>query len=119
MAQSTASRPVSPVAMWVRTSQEPSPRFASMFATAHWEPKASATSEMSSGRSTAGDVRHTLSAPALSAARASSSVRIPPPMTRGTKTSEAVAAATSRIVLRPSVDAAMSRKTISSMPSAS
>ena len=74
---------------------------------------------MSSGRSTAGEVRQTLSAPAFSAARASSRVRMPPPMTSGTKTLDAVAAATSSTVLRPSVEAATSRKTTSSIPSAS
>ena len=106
--------------MRVRTSQLPdSMRAASRLATVHWAPNAAATSPMSSGRSPAGEVRQTLSAPALSAARASSSVRMPPPITSGMKTDAAVRSATSSTVLRPSVDAVMSRKTSSSAPFAS
>jgi hypothetical protein len=59
----------------------------------------------------------TLSAPARSSRRASSTLRTPPPIVKGMKTCSAVRRATSTIVSRASDDAVMSRKMISSAPS--
>ena len=65
---------------------------ASMATTTHWEPNSVAISETSSGRSTAAEFTDTLSAPARSSRRASSTVRMPPPMVKGMNTSSAVRA---------------------------
>ena len=59
----------------------------------------------------------TLSAPASSTACASATLRIPPPIVNGMKTSSAVRRASSTIVSRSSDVAVMSRKTSSSAPS--
>src|SRR3954469_24045467 len=90
-----------------------------MASTTHWLPKTSASSPISSGRATAAELIETLSAPASSTACASCALRIPPPIVNGMKTSFAVRRARSTIVSRFSCEAVMSRKTISSPPSAS
>ena len=90
-----------------------------MATTTHWAPNSSASSATRSGRSTAAVLTQTLSAPARSSARASSTERMPPPMVKGMNTSSAVRRATSTMVSRASLDAVMSRKTSSSAPSAS
>ena len=74
---------------------------------------------MSSGRWNAAVFTLTLSAPARSMVRASSTLRIPPPTVNGMNTCSAVRRTTSIIVSRPSDDAVMSRKTNSSAPSTS
>src|SRR5690606_32902133 len=71
------------------------------------------------GRSTAAVLTDTFSAPARSRRRASSTVRTPPPTVNGMNTFSATRRATSTMVSRASDDAVMSRKTISSAPSAS
>ena len=58
----------------------------------------------------------TLSAPAASSARTSSSLRTPPPTVSGTNVASAVRATTSSSVPRPSCDAVMSSSAISSAP---
>ena len=73
----------------------------------------------SSGSSTAAVLTATLSAPARSNRRASSTERTPPPTVNGMNTCSAVRRATSTIVSRASDDAVMSRNTTSSAPSAS
>src|SRR3954452_4507626 len=90
-----------------------------MASTAHWLPNTSASSPISSGRATAAEFTDTLSEPASSTACASCALRIPPPIVNGMKTSFAVRRARSTIVSRFSCEAVMSRKTISSPPSAS
>jgi hypothetical protein len=85
----------------------------------HWEPKRSDVSRISPGSAIAAVFRETLSAPALSIAPMSSAERRPPPTVRGMKQRSAVAATTSRMILLPSLEAVMSRKTSSSAPCAS
>jgi hypothetical protein len=82
----------------------------------HWLPKARAPSEMISGRASAAEFRLILSAPARNSVRMSSVVRTPPPTVSGMKHRSAVRSITSRIDLRPSDDAVMSKKTSSSAP---
>ena len=94
-------------------------RFASIATTTHCEPNTSASSPISSGRASAAELTETLSAPASRTACASATVRIPPPIVNGMKTSDAVRRARSTIVSRRSCEALMSRKTSSSAPSAS
>src|SRR5438105_9610800 len=83
----------------------------------HCEPNARAPSVISSGRCTAAVWIETLSAPARSSLRISSTSRIPPPTVRGMKTSCAVRSTSSTSVARPSGVASMSRKVSSSAPS--
>ena len=90
-----------------------------MATTTHWAPNSSAISEMTSGRSTAAVLTPTLSAPARSMRRASSTERMPPPTVNGMNTSSAVWRTISMVVSRASDDAVMSRNTSSSAPSAS
>ncbi len=85
----------------------------------HWAPKRSLPREISSGSRTAAEFSETLSAPAASTCRMSSSERRPPPIVKGMKTSSAVRRASSTIVPRSSWLAVMSRKTSSSAPSRS
>src|SRR6188768_812942 len=82
-------------------------------------PNRSAASFTNCGRSTAAVLMLTLSAPALSRLRISSSVRMPPPTVTGMKTLAAVRSTTSMIVFRFSCEAVMSRKQSSSAPSRS
>ncbi len=58
-----------------------------MATTTHCDPKTSASSPISSGRSSAAEFTETLSAPASSTACASATVRMPPPIVNGMKTS--------------------------------
>ena len=71
---------------------------------------------MKSGSFTAEELMETLSAPALSRLRKSSILRTPPPTVRGMNTCSAVACTISRMMLRASWLAVMSRKTSSSAP---
>ena len=82
----------------------------------HCAPKAAEPSAMMSGRASAAELRLILSAPARSSVRMSSVVRTPPPTVSGMKQQSAVRSITSRIELRPSDDAVMSKKTSSSAP---
>ena len=90
-----------------------------MATTTHWAPNSSDNSLTTCGRETAAVFTETLSAPARSSRRASSTVRTPPPTVKGMKTCSAVRVATSTIVSRADEDAVMSRNTTSSAPSAS
>ena len=85
----------------------------------HWLPTRLAASLTSFGFLTAAVLIETLSAPAWSMRRTSSTTEIPPPTVSGMKTCSAVRDSTSRISLRFSWDAVMSRKTSSSAPWAS
>ena len=86
--------------------------------TTHWRPNLAAQRESRSGSRTAAVLTATLSAPARSTSRISTGVRTPPPTVMGTNTRRAVRSTTSRIVPLPSGAAVMSRKQISSAPSA-
>ena len=90
-----------------------------MATTTHWAPNSSAISRTRSGRSTAAVLSATLSAPARSSSRASSTERTPPPTVKGMNTCSAVRETTSTMVRRWSDEAVMSRKTSSSAPWAS
>ena len=90
-----------------------------MATTMHWAPKRCEPREISPGSRTAAELSETLSAPAASTSRMSSSERSPPPMVKGMNTSSAVRRASSTIVPRPSWLAVMSRNTSSSAPSRS
>ncbi len=70
----------------------------------------------SMGSCTAAVLMPALSAPAKSSARTSSTLRTPPPTVSGRNTRSAVMRTTSIMVLRPSEEAVMSRKQISSAP---
>jgi len=123
-AHSTASSPVGVRPPCVNTSQphagsSAARRRASIATTTHCDPKRSAASRTEPGRATAAVLIDTLSAPALSSARTSSTVRTPPPTVSGMKTRSAVRATTSRMIGRSSCEAVMSRKVSSSAPSAS
>ena len=83
----------------------------------HWLPKRVAPAVTSSGVRTAGELIDTLSAPASSSSRISSTVRMPPPTVNGMKTLSAMRRTTSRMMSRRSWLAVMSRKTSSSAPS--
>src|SRR5690554_3594981 len=120
-AHSTASRPVALRPPWVKISQRGSSPsaltcLASMATTMHWLPKRSAASRTNSGLNTAAVLIETLSAPALSSFRMSSTVRTPPPTVSGMKTSAAIRSTVSYVVSRLSWLAVMSRKVISSAP---
>ncbi len=69
-----------------------------------------------SGRRTAAVFTLTFSAPAIKMRLASTMLRIPPPTVYGIKTRCAVRKTTSAIVARLSLDAVISRNTISSAP---
>ena len=90
-----------------------------MATTQHCAPNSAAISEISSGRSTAAVLSETLSAPTRRSRRASSTLRMPPPIVNGMKTCSATRLATSTIVSRALDDAVMSRNTSSSAPIAS
>ncbi len=89
-----------------------------MATTTHWVPYSRASSATTAGRATAAVLTPTFSAPARRSRRPSSTERTPPPTVRGMKTCSAVRRTTSTIVARSSDEAVMSRKTISSAPSA-
>ena len=90
-----------------------------MATTTHWAPNSAASSATSSGRSTAAVFTDTLSAPARSSRRASSTDRTPAAHGEGDEDLSAVRRATSTMVSRASDEAVMSRNTSSSAPSAS
>ena len=91
VAQAMASMPVGVRPPWRYTSKPPpGRRLASMAQTTHWAPNSVAMSAISSGRSTAAVFTLTLSAPARSIRRASSTVRMPPPTVNGMNTCSAV-----------------------------
>src|SRR6185437_6941627 len=120
LAQSTASSPVPRRPPWVKTPHWPAAvAFASIATTMHWLPNFSAASRTKSGRATAAVLIDTLSAPASSNLRMSSTVRTPPPTVSGMKHCSAVRLTTSYSVSRPSWLAVMSRKHNSSAPSLS
>ena len=77
-------------------------------------PIISAASSTSSGFETAAVMMETLSAPAFSRSRMSWRERTPPPTQRGMKTDSAVRATTSKMILRSSWLAVISRNVISS-----
>ncbi len=121
-ANSTASMPVAWRPPWVKISNPlgvATPDFASIATTMHWEPNFSAARATKSGSLTAAVLIETLSAPASSRLRMSSSVRTPPPTVSGMKHCSAVRRTTSRMVSRFSWLAVMSRKQSSSAPAAS
>src|SRR4029079_6528095 len=94
LAHSTASSPVGLRPPWVNTSHEPPFFFASMATTMAWLPTISEASRTSSGFCTAEVLIDTLSAPALSRRRTSSTLRTPPPTVSGMKTRLATASMT-------------------------
>ena len=117
IAHDTASRPVGLRPPCDHTSQPMLARRASMATTTHCAPNSSASSLTSGLRATAAVFTATLSAPALSILRPSSTERTPPPTVKGMNTSSAVRLTTSTIVSRASDEAVMSRNTTSSAPS--
>src|SRR5579884_2127228 len=120
-AQRTASSPVPVRPPCTKTSQPPaSDRLLTSIATTiACRPQASLHRRTRSGVFTAAVLMLTLSAPAASSARTSSSDRTPPPTVSGTNVASAVRFTTSSKVPRPSCEAAMSSSAISSAPSAS
>src|SRR6478672_276072 len=118
--RSTASRAHSTAALsrglrpaWVTTS----PARASIAQTTACEPNSAASEVRIPGSSKAARLMATLSAPASSRSRASSTPVTPPPAVKGIVSSSAARPITSRIGPRPSSVAVMSRKTSSSAPS--
>ena len=90
-----------------------------MFTTMHWLPNRKAASRMNSGFVTAAELIDTLSQPAFSSVRMSSSVRMPPPTVSGMNTASDVLRTTSSMISRSSWLAVISRNTSSSAPSPS
>ena len=92
-----------------RTRHSPSAsRSESTPTTTHCTPKAAASSSISCGRSNAGEFTDTLSAPACSTARASSTERMPPATQNGMSITRATFSTQPRSTLRPSGLAVMS-----------
>jgi hypothetical protein len=89
---------------------------ASTESTTHCDPNRSARRVSSAGSATAAVFTPTLSAPARSSSRPSSTERTPPPTVSGMNTCSAVRVTHSRLVERRSGAAVMSRNTISSAP---
>src|SRR5437016_731351 len=119
-AHPTASRPVAVRPPCVYTSHRPSEtRRASIATTMHWLPNRRAASRRSSGRWSAAVLIPTLSAPAVSIRRRSSTVLRPPPTVNGIVSTSAVRRTTSSMMPRRSWLAVMSRKITSSAPSRS
>ena len=87
-----------PPLMWTSHTSRPSrrTRLGSMLTTMHWLPNRRAAWRTNSGSRTAAELIETLSAPAFSSARMSSSVRMPPPTVSGMKQTSAVRRTTSR-----------------------
>ena len=94
-------------------------RLTSMATTMHWLPKKSDASRTSSGSRTAAVLSETLSAPASSICRTSSTDRRPPPTVNGMNTRSETRLTTSIMMSLASALAVMSRKTSSSAPSRS
>ncbi len=107
--------------MWTSHTSRPfrRTRLGSIFTTMHWLPNRRAASWTNSGSFTAAELIETLSHPASSSWRMSSSVRMPPPTVSGMNTCSAVRRTTSSMMSRPSWLAVMSRNTSSSAPSSS
>ncbi len=119
-AHSSASIPVGRRPPWVYTSQPPPlRRLASIATTMHWLPTLSEASRTSPGFCTAAVLIETLSAPALSSRRTSSTLRTPPPTVSGMNTRSATASITCTMMSRSSELAVMSRKQSSSAPCSS
>src|SRR3954451_14852256 len=119
-AYSTASMPVVLRPPWVKISHlSDATRLASIATTIHWLPNFSAPSLTILRSATAAELIEILSAPASNSWRISSIERTPPPTVSGMKQASAVRRTTSRIVLRFSWLAVMSRKQSSSAPAAS
>ena len=87
-----------------------------MATTMHCAPYLSEASRITRGLAMAAELKLTLSAPAFSRRRTSSTVRTPPPTVSGMNTCEATASMMGRIKSRPSLVAVMSRKVSSSAP---
>ena len=105
---------------WVNTSHLPGlVCLASMATTMHCEPTLAEASATSCGLFTAAVFMLTLSAPALSRRRTSSTLRTPPPTVSGMNTCSAQASTMCRMMSRSSELAVMSRKVISSAPCSS
>ena len=116
-AHSTASIPSSTRPPLVKTFHPPPGlRRASIARTTACAPNSLLIAVISSGFRTADVLMPTLSAPAISTLRASTTDRNPPPTVSGMKTFRAVRATMSTMVLRLSLDAVISRNTISSAP---
>jgi len=118
--RAVASRP--PVTYTVQAGVVPpagASRRTSTAATTHWVPKLPASRPTRAGSRTAAVFTATLSAPARSAAPASSTERIPPPTVNGMKMASDTRETISSVVSCPSWLAVMSRNTSSSAPSAS
>ena len=122
LAHTTASTPVRVRPPCVKTSKPDAVSSllrASIATTQHCAPNSRLISRINSGRFTAAVLTDTLSAPAINKRRASSTVRIPPPIVNGMKTCSATARAISTVVSRSPDDAVMSRNTSSSAPCSS
>ena len=121
-AHSIASMPVPLRPPWVNTSHfgassgEPTTRLASIATTMHCEPYLSLASLTNCGLATADEFIDTLSAPALSKRRMSSTLRTPPPTVSGMNTCEATSSMMCKIKSRSSEVAVMSKKVSSSAP---
>ena len=119
-AYATASMPVSLRPPCVKISHLPGLTcFASMATTIHWLPNFSAASLTKSRFATAAVMIETLSAPANSNFRMSSTDRTPPPTVSGMKQASAVLLTTSNRMPRSSWLAVISRKQSSSAPALS
>src|SRR6185369_10773786 len=119
-AHSTVSSPVSLRPPWVKTCHLPGATcLASMATTMHCEPTLLEALKTRSGSLTAAVFIDTLSAPALSRRRTSSTLRTPPPTVSGMKTCSAQASTMCRMMSRWSLEAVMSRNVTSSAPCSS
>jgi len=119
---SIASSPVERRPPWVKTSQRGlalGTRFASMAMTMHCAPYRPAASSTNWGFWTAAVLILTLSAPAFSKRRTSSTSRTPPPTVSGMNTCEATCSTIPSSKPRSSELAVMSRKVSSSAPCSS
>ena len=114
--QGVSSAAIAGVLALVWYFQRGSPVLTSMATTMHCAPNFSAASRTNSGRCTAAVLIDTLSAPASSSFRISSTCRTPPPTVSGMKHCSAVRLTTSKMVSRFSWLAVMSRNVNSSAP---
>ena len=131
VAQATASKPTFLRPPWLNTSQ-PGPmgkpwaprrssssavrRLASMATTMHWAPYLAEASRITCGLAMAAELKLTLSAPALSKRRTSSTTRTPPPTVSGMNTWLATASMMCKMTSRASLVAVMSKNVNSSAP---
>src|SRR5437667_2967231 len=119
LAQPTASRAPAERPPTTSAPHCRSRRRASMASTTHCRPNASESSLRSCGRRTEAVLTLTLSAPAPSRRRASSTLRTPPPTVSGIRIAARTRRTVSTCVSRPAGAAATSSMTISSAPCAS